>query len=60
MHFIHLRNSDLVLIVALALGRALLLAARFKPRTWLGVAGQALAANLMAIAAVIALELLLA
>ncbi|AOK30902.1 MULTISPECIES: hypothetical protein [Burkholderia] len=60
MHFIHLQNSDLVLIVALALGRALLLAARFKPRAWLGVAGQALAANLTAIAAVIALELLLA
>ncbi|KVE38022.1 hypothetical protein [Burkholderia sp. TSV86] len=60
MHFIHLQNSDLVLIVALALGCALLLAARFRPRTWLGVAGEALVANLMAIAAIVVLELLLA
>ncbi|AOJ09182.1 hypothetical protein [Burkholderia mayonis] len=59
MDLIRLQNADLVLIVALSLGGALLLAARFRPKSWLGIALEALAANLAAIAAVIALELLL-
>ncbi|AIO67794.1 hypothetical protein [Burkholderia oklahomensis] len=59
MNLIRLQNADLVSIVALSLGGALLLAARFRPKSWLGIALEALAANLAAIAAVIAFELLL-
>ncbi|MDN7904345.1 hypothetical protein QZM18_09420 [Burkholderia diffusa] len=57
---IHLNNADLVLILALALGGALLLAARFRPRTWRGLLFEALLANLAAIAAVLTVEALLA
>ncbi|MGU7775275.1 hypothetical protein ACV229_34525 [Burkholderia sp. MR1-5-21] len=57
---IHLRNADLVLILALALGGALLLAARFRPKTWRGLVFEALLANAAAIAAVVAVEALLA
>ncbi|ABC36781.1 conserved hypothetical protein [Burkholderia thailandensis E264] len=59
MDLIRLQNSDLVLSLALSLGGALLLAMRFRPKSWLGIAVEALAANLAAIAAVIAFELLL-
>lgn len=58
MH-IQLQNSDIVLIVALSLGCALLLALRFRPKTWVGIALEAVLANLTAIAAVLALEALL-
>lgn len=56
---IRLQNADLVLILALLLGGALLLAMRFGPKSWLGIAVEALVANLAAIAAVIAFELLM-
>ncbi|UEP28763.1 MULTISPECIES: hypothetical protein [unclassified Burkholderia] len=57
---IRLDNADLLLILALALGGALLLAARFRPKTWRGLLFDALLANLAAIAAVVAFEALLA
>ncbi|MET3818990.1 hypothetical protein ACVK00_003733 [Burkholderia sp. PvR073] len=57
---IRLDNADLLLILALALGAALLLAARFRPKTWRGLLFDALLANLAAIAAVVAFEALLA
>ncbi|WP_175907482.1 hypothetical protein [Burkholderia sp. BCC1640] len=57
---IHLNNADLVLILALALGGALLLAARFRPKTWRGLLFEALLANLAAVAAVVTAEALLA
>ncbi|ABI86409.1 MULTISPECIES: hypothetical protein [Burkholderia] len=57
---IRLDNADLILILALALGGALLLAARFRPKTWRGLLLDALLANLAAIAAVVAFEALLA
>ena len=53
-------NADLVLILALALGGALLLALRFRPKTWRGLLFEALLANVAAIAAVITVEVLLA
>ncbi len=57
---IHLQNADVVMIIALALLGALLLAVRFKPATWKGIVLEAIAANLAAIAAVIAFEMLVA
>ncbi|MGF6757289.1 hypothetical protein [Paraburkholderia sp. GAS334] len=57
---IHLHNADVVMIIALALLGALLLAVRFRPATWKGIVVEAIAANLAAIAAVIAFEMLLA
>ena len=57
---IRLDNADLVLILVLALGGALLLAARFRPKTWRGLLFEALLANLAAIAAVVTVEALLA
>ncbi|WP_321858732.1 hypothetical protein [Burkholderia cenocepacia] len=57
---IRLGNADLVLILALALIGALLLALRFRPTTWRGVVFEALLANLAAVAAVVAVEALLA
>jgi len=57
---IRLGNADLVLILALALGGALLLAARFRPKTWRGLLFEALLADLAAVAAVITVEALLA
>jgi hypothetical protein len=57
---IHLHNADIVMIIALALLGSLLLAWRFRPATWKGIVVEAIAANLAAIAAVIAFEMLLA
>ncbi|MGS0894980.1 hypothetical protein ACVBGC_20975 [Burkholderia stagnalis] len=57
---LHLGNADLVLILALALGGALLLALIFRPKTWRGIVFEALLANLAAIVAVVAVETLLA
>ncbi|MBV8627823.1 MAG: hypothetical protein JO371_08155 [Paraburkholderia sp.] len=56
---IHLHNADIVMIIALALLGALLLAVRFRPASWKGIVVEALAANMAAIAAVIAFEMLL-
>ena len=57
---IHLHNADIVMIIALALLGSLLLAWRFRPATWKGIVVEAIAANLAAIAAVVAFEMLLA
>ncbi|PAJ77294.1 hypothetical protein [Burkholderia ubonensis] len=57
---IRLANADLVLILSLALGGALLLTLRFRPKTWLGIVFEALVANAAAIAAMLAFEALLA
>ncbi|KDB07148.1 hypothetical protein LIG30_3624 [Burkholderia sp. lig30] len=57
---VRLVNADLVMILALALGGALLLAARFRPKTWRGILAEALLANAAAVAAVLAVEALLA
>jgi hypothetical protein len=57
---IHLHNSDIVMIIALALLGALLLALRFRPATWKGIVVEAVAANAAAIAAVVAFEMLMA
>ncbi|RQS69794.1 hypothetical protein DID96_16380 [Burkholderia sp. Bp8963] len=57
---IRLDNADLVVTLALALGGALLLAIRFRPKTWRGLVLEALLANAAAIAAVLAVEALLA
>ena len=57
---IYLHNADIVMIIALALLGAVLLAVRFRPATWKGIVVEALAANLAAIAAVVAFEMLLA
>ncbi|PTB20539.1 hypothetical protein C9I57_11915 [Trinickia symbiotica] len=56
---IELGNADIVAIVALALLAALLLAFRFRPTTWLGVALEILLANALAIAAVLAFDVML-
>lgn len=56
----HLGNADIVVIIALALLGSLLLALRFKPASWKGIVVEALAANLAAIAAVVAFEMLMA
>jgi len=55
---IQLHNADIVMIIALALLGALLLAVRFRPASWKGIVVEALAANMAAIAAVIAFEML--
>lgn len=57
---IHINNADIVMIIALALIGSLLLAVRFKPATWKGIVVEALAANIAAIAAVVAIEMMLA
>ncbi|MGH8783046.1 hypothetical protein [Paraburkholderia sp.] len=57
---IYLHNADIVMIIALALIGSLLLAVRFKPATWKGIVVEALAANMAAIVAVIAFEMMLA
>ncbi len=57
---IRIDNADVVAILALALLLALLLAIRFRPKTWLGIVLEAVLANAAAFAAVIALETLLA
>lgn len=57
---IRLGNADLVLILALALGGAILLAMRFRPQALARPRVQALLANLAAVAAVVTVEALLA
>lgn len=57
---LHLSNADIVLIIALALGISLLLAFRLRTASWRAVVLEALVANAAAIAAVIAIEMLLA
>lgn len=57
---LHLNNADIVLIIALALGISLLLAFRLRAASWRAIVVEALAANATAIAAVVALEMLLA
>ena len=57
---LHLSNADIVLIIALALGISLLLAFCLRTASWRGVLLEALAANAAAIAAVVAIEMLLA
>jgi hypothetical protein len=57
---LHLSNADIVLMIALALGTSLILAFRLRTATWRAVVLEALAANIAAIAAVVAVELLLA
>jgi hypothetical protein len=57
---VHLHNADIVMIIALALLGSLLLAVRFRPATWKGIVVEAIAANMAAIAAVVAFEMLLA
>jgi hypothetical protein len=55
---IQLDNADIVAALALALLGALLLAIRFRPKTWRGVLVEAVLANAAAIAAVVAFEAL--
>jgi len=50
----------MVAILALALLIALLLAVRFRPKTWLAIVLEAVLANAAAFAAVLAVEALLA
>lgn len=57
---IRIGNADIVAILALALLAALLLAVRFRPKTWRAIVLEALLANAAAFAAVLALEALLA
>ncbi|SAL26171.1 hypothetical protein AWB67_01060 [Caballeronia terrestris] len=57
---IHFQSSHLVAVVAMALLTALLLAVRFRPKSWRGVLVEALVANVGAFAAVIAFEILTA
>ncbi|CAM2158436.1 hypothetical protein [Paraburkholderia tropica] len=57
---LHLSNADLVLMIALALGISLVLAFRLSTRTWRAVVLEAIVANVAAIAAVVAVEMLLA
>jgi hypothetical protein len=57
---IQIHNVDMVAILALALFIALLLAVRFRPKTWLAIVLEAIVANAAAFAAVLAVEALLA
>lgn len=57
---IQIHNVDMVAILALALFIALLLAVRFRPKTWLAIVLEAILANAAAFAAVLAVEALLA
>ncbi|KIG04159.1 hypothetical protein [Caballeronia concitans] len=57
---VYLQGSHLVAMIAIALSVALLLAIRFRPATWRGVVCEAIIANLSAIAAVVAFEVLTA
>jgi hypothetical protein len=56
---LHIQNSDVVIIIALALLCSLLLALRFRPSSWKAIVLEALAANAAAILAVVAFELML-
>ncbi|HTH76755.1 MAG TPA: hypothetical protein VL635_20395 [Trinickia sp.] len=57
---IRIENADIVAILALALLIALLLAVRFRPKTWTAILLDAVLANAAAFGAVIAVEALLA
>lgn len=57
---IHIANADIVAILALALLIALLLALRFRPKTWAAILLEAVLANAAAFGAVLAVEALLA
>ena len=57
---IHLESAHLVAIIAIALLTALLLAIKFRPATWRGVIFEAVIANVGAILAVLAFEVLTA
>ncbi|SAK50503.1 hypothetical protein AWB79_01614 [Caballeronia hypogeia] len=57
---IHLESSNLVAMIAIALLTALLLAVKFRPATWRGVLFEAVIANVGAILAVLAFEVLTA
>ncbi|MFM0321483.1 hypothetical protein [Caballeronia glebae] len=57
---IHLESAHLVAIIAIALLTALLLAIKFRPATWRGVLVEAVIANVGAILAVLAFEVLTA
>jgi hypothetical protein len=50
---LYLQNSDVVMIIALALLCSLLLAIRFRPSSWKAIVLEALAANAAAIVAVV-------
>jgi hypothetical protein len=56
----HLQSSHLVAMIAIALLTALMLAVKFRPATWRGVVCEAVIANVGAILAVVAFELLTA
>ncbi|MDR5812693.1 MULTISPECIES: hypothetical protein [unclassified Caballeronia] len=56
----HLQGSHLVAMIAIALLSALLLAVKFRPATWRGVVVEAVIANVGAILAVVAFEVLTA
>ncbi|WP_144156199.1 hypothetical protein [Paraburkholderia sp. BCC1885] len=56
---LHLQNSDIVVIIALALLCSLLMAIRFRPSSWKAIVLEALAANAAAIITVVAFELML-
>jgi hypothetical protein len=55
---LHFQSSHLVAMIALALAGALLLAVKFRPQTWRGVVCEAVIANVGAIMAVAAFEML--
>lgn len=57
---LHLESSHLVAMIAIALLTALLLAVKFRPTTWRGVLFEAIIANVGAILAVVAFEVLIA
>ncbi|EKS68428.1 MULTISPECIES: hypothetical protein [Caballeronia] len=57
---IHVESAHLVAMIAIALSTALLLAIRFRPATWRGVLVEAVIANVGAILAVLAFEVLTA
>lgn len=56
----HLDSSHLVAMITIALLTALLLAVKFRPATWRGVVFEAVIANVGAILAVLAFEVLTA
>jgi hypothetical protein len=56
----HLQSSHLVAMICIALLTALLLAVKFRPASWRGIVCEAMIANIGAILAVIAFEMLTA
>jgi hypothetical protein len=55
---IHLQSAHVVAIIAIALFTALMLAVRFRTTSWRGIVLEALIANIGAIAAVVAFEIM--